>query len=107
MTFDKFLKRNQLIADHLAQIAAHRDSIGWVDSATPLDADFRDVLAAQERLVTAAERLLDSCNAAADISKFSSPDQHATFEPSAAISGNASLAIPHSSRAAASLITTH
>ncbi|MDB5987087.1 MAG: hypothetical protein JWR16_2140 [Nevskia sp.] len=63
MTFEKFLKRNKLIAEYLAQIALHRDAVGWVDSAMPLDASFRDVLAAQERLLTAAERLLESCTA--------------------------------------------
>ena len=60
MTFDKFLKRNKLIADHLAEIAEHRDLAGWVDSATPLDNEFRQVLDAQERLLTAAEGLLES-----------------------------------------------
>lgn len=110
MTFDKFLKRNQLIADHLAQIAAHRDSIGWVDSATPLDTDFRDVLAAQERLVTAAERLLESCikssHSAANDSVLSSMDQQAGFEKPAAINSDRSLPIAYSSRVAAAL-TTH
>jgi len=61
MTIDKFVRRNQLLAEYLAQIAERRAEVGWGDSAAPLNAAFREVLAAQERLLTAAERLLERC----------------------------------------------
>ncbi len=59
MTFDKFLKRNQMLAELLAEIAARREAVGWVNHAAPIESGLRDVLAAQERLLTAAERLLE------------------------------------------------
>jgi hypothetical protein len=110
MTFDKFLKRNQLIADHLAQIAAHRHCIGWVDSATPLDMDLRDLLAAQERLVTAAERLLESCDkssqSSAHGSALSSMEPQAMFVELTPGAGDRSLPMVYSQRTAAAS-TTH
>lgn len=57
MTFEKLIKRNQLITDYLAELAAARPSHVAPDAA---DRDhYRNVLAAQERLLIATERLLE------------------------------------------------
>jgi len=59
MTYDKFVRRNQIIGDHLAQIVLRREDLGWNGKLQPADPRFREVLNAQERLLTAMERLLD------------------------------------------------
>jgi hypothetical protein len=60
MTQDKFVKRNQLISQHLEQIALHRGYVGSKHSLIPTSHAFRELLVAQERLLLAAERMLDS-----------------------------------------------
>lgn len=62
MTYEKFLRRNELIASCLAQIAQNKSLVAWVETARPADSGLRELLAAQERLLTAAERMLDSGN---------------------------------------------
>jgi hypothetical protein len=62
MTAEKFTRRNKLIADHLEEIARYADLLmgGEVGGVLqPVHPQFREVLQAQERLLTAVERLLD------------------------------------------------
>lgn len=59
MTQDKFIKRNQLIARHLEQIACERAAAGNENRLTPSTPYFRELLIAQERLLLAAERMLE------------------------------------------------
>jgi hypothetical protein len=59
MSIEKFLRRNQMIADYLQQVAQqqeqmHRD--GVLQPASPM---MREMFQAQERLITALERVLD------------------------------------------------
>lgn len=59
MTQDKFIKRNILISQHLEQIAQQRGLSGSAQSMIPTSHAFRELLVAQERLLLAAERMLD------------------------------------------------
>ncbi len=60
MTFDKFVKRSQLIFEHMQRIAHNTASMPRFDVLAPVDPLLRDVIAAQERLLTAAEELLET-----------------------------------------------
>lgn len=59
MTNEKFVRRNQIIARHLAEIALQREQIEADGTARPFDPHFREVLSAQEHLLNALERLLE------------------------------------------------
>lgn len=59
MNHGKFVKRNQLISEHLASIAQTHARGETGLSMIPTSPAFRDLLVAQERLLLAAERLLD------------------------------------------------
>jgi hypothetical protein len=61
MTFDKFIRRSQLISSHMEAIAQRMAGFAPAGGLTPIHHPLlRDVLAAQERLLTAAEKLLDA-----------------------------------------------
>jgi hypothetical protein len=60
MNQDKFVKRNRLISQHLEQIARHCSHDHSSESLIPTTYAFRELLVAQERLLLAAERMLDS-----------------------------------------------
>lgn len=65
MTVDKFVRRNQIIADRLMQLRSRSDQMHWDGLVHPVNPQFRDVLQAQERLLNALERLLDNLPALA------------------------------------------
>ncbi len=65
MTVDKFTRRNQLIAERLAQLRQRGDQMQWDGIVHPVNPQFRDVMQAQERLLNALERLLDNLPALA------------------------------------------
>jgi|UPI0004A6B944 hypothetical protein len=65
MTVDKFVRRNQIIADRLTQLRSRGDQMHWDGLVHPVNPQFRDVLQAQERLLNALERLLDNLPALA------------------------------------------
>jgi hypothetical protein len=59
MTAAKFARRNAILARHLEEITLHQQREESGDTPQPLSPQFREVLAAQERLLTAVERLLE------------------------------------------------
>ncbi len=59
MTTEKFVRRSQIIAQHLSEIALHGEQIEVDGVLQPVNPHFRAVLSAQERLLTAVERLLE------------------------------------------------
>lgn len=59
MTTEKFVRRNRIIAQHLAEIALHREQIEADGAGQPFNRYFREVLGAQEHLLNAVERLLE------------------------------------------------
>lgn len=65
MSIEKLLRRNQMIAAHLKELAAHREQMQWDGILHPVNPQFRDMLQAQERLLNAVERVLDSLSARA------------------------------------------
>mgnify|MGYP000111306077 CR=1 FL=1 len=59
MTVEKFLRRSQIISEHLKQLAGRSEQMQWDGIMHPVNPEFRDVLQAQERLLNALERLAD------------------------------------------------
>jgi len=59
MTTEKFVRRSRIIAQHLAEIALHREQIEAEGASQPFNQHFREVLGAQEHLLNAVERLLE------------------------------------------------
>ena len=59
MTIEKFIRRNQIIVRHVAQVARYREQMHWDGVLHPIDPQFREALNAQERLLTAVEQLLE------------------------------------------------
>ena len=59
MTTEKFVRRSQLIAEHLSEIAFHSDRVEQEGAVHPVNPEFREVVTAQERLLNAVERLLE------------------------------------------------
>jgi hypothetical protein len=59
MTVEKFVRRNQIIEERLAQLRQHGEHMNWDGLVRPVSPQFREVLQAQERLLNAVERLLD------------------------------------------------
>jgi hypothetical protein len=59
MSVEKFIRRNQIISLHIAQIAKHGKHLHWDSVLHPVDPQFREALNAQERLLTAVEQLLE------------------------------------------------
>ncbi len=64
MSFDKFVHRNRLVAECVHRIAASGNAGRLFQHANGFDPVVRELLAAQERLLNAAESLLDRCEAA-------------------------------------------
>lgn len=64
MTRDKFMYRNRLIQRQIERITRLGAQFPWLEHQTPGDAErtaaLRELLAAQERFLTAAERALDA-----------------------------------------------
>ena len=59
MTTEKFVRRSQIIAQHVSEIALHSEQIEVAGVLQPVSPHFREVLSAQERLLNAVERLLE------------------------------------------------
>lgn len=59
MTAEKFVRRSQIIAKHLTEIAVHSEQVDLGGVPQPLSPQFREVVSAQERLLNAVERLLE------------------------------------------------
>ncbi len=64
MSFEKFVHRNQLVAHCVERIVASGKADRLFGLTSEADPSVRQFLAAQERLLTAAERLLDHCESA-------------------------------------------
>jgi hypothetical protein len=60
MTFDHFVRRNGIIAQYLSEIAIHSEKADSDGVLEPLHTHFRAVMLAQQRLLDAVDRLLDS-----------------------------------------------
>jgi mannose/fructose/N-acetylgalactosamine-specific phosphotransferase system component IID len=60
MSVDKFLYRNQMIADYLQQLSQQREHMHWDGVLHPVNPLVREMFQAQERLITALERVLDT-----------------------------------------------
>ena len=60
MRADKFLYRNQMIADYLQQLAQQREHMQWDGVLHPINPLVREMFQAQERLITALERVIDA-----------------------------------------------
>jgi len=58
MLMDKFHRRNRLIKQYLTLLENCSDVIDW-DAMCPPDRALREVISAQERLLTGLERLLE------------------------------------------------
>lgn len=65
MSIDKVLSRNQMIAAHLKELASYREQMQWDGLLHPVHPQFRELMQAQERLLNAVERMLDSIPARA------------------------------------------
>ncbi len=59
MTTEKFVRRSQLIAQHLSEIALHSGQAESYGVPQPVNPYFREVVNAQERLLNAVEQLLE------------------------------------------------
>ncbi len=60
MSVDKFLRRNQMIAAYLQELVQHREQMQWDGVLHPVNPVVREMFQAQERLITALERVLDA-----------------------------------------------
>lgn len=61
MSFEKFVHRNRLTSDLLDRIAASSNANRLFSHADAVDPRVRDLVAAQERLLSAAEKVLEHC----------------------------------------------
>jgi hypothetical protein len=61
MSFEKFVHRNRLTSDLLDRIAASTDADRLFAHTDAVDPRVRALVAAQERLLSAAEKLLEHC----------------------------------------------
>jgi len=59
MTTEKFVRRSQIIAAYLSEIAIHGGQVELNGVIQPVSAHYREVVSAQERLLNAVERLLE------------------------------------------------
>jgi len=64
MSFEKFVHRNLLVADCVERIAASGKADHLFEHSAQFNPKVRELLAAQERLLNAAERLLEHCDSA-------------------------------------------
>lgn len=60
MSVDKFLRRNQMITACLHELVQHREQMQWDGVLHPVNPAVREMFQAQERLITALERVLDA-----------------------------------------------
>ncbi|HWY25691.1 MAG TPA: hypothetical protein VNX47_12270 [Nevskia sp.] len=60
MTVDKFLRRNQMITAYLQELMQYREQMQWDGVLHPVNPAVREMFQAQERLITALERVLDA-----------------------------------------------
>jgi hypothetical protein len=59
MTIEQFVRRSRMIAENLDHILVQREKLKWVGAAGLANPHFRQVCAAQERLLNAMEEMLD------------------------------------------------
>lgn len=59
MVSEKIIRRSRIIAEHIAEIVSRNDHGERVGALQPMNANFREVVSAQERLLNAVERLLE------------------------------------------------
>jgi len=59
MTPEQFVRRSQIIAQHLSEIALHDERVELGSVRQPINPHFRAVISAQERLLNAVEQLLE------------------------------------------------
>ena len=62
MSFEKFVHRNHLVAECVQRIAAYGNAGRLFEHSTEFNPKVRELLMAQERLLNAAERLMDHCD---------------------------------------------
>lgn len=62
MSFEKFVHRNSLVADCVQRIAASGKAGDLFEHSAAFNPRVRELLAAQERLLNAVERLLEHCD---------------------------------------------
>lgn len=60
MTVEQFVRRSRMIAEHLDNILVQREKLAWVGTSGLANPKFRQVCAAQERLLNAMEDMLDA-----------------------------------------------
>lgn len=58
MTLEQFDRRRHMISDYLDHIFSQREQLEWVGAKGLGDPKFRNVVAAQERLLNAMEEML-------------------------------------------------
>ena len=59
MTTEQFVRRSQIIAQHLSEIAHYDEQVELGGVRQPINPYFRAVISAQERLLNAVEQLLE------------------------------------------------
>ncbi|HZR37845.1 MAG TPA: hypothetical protein VFA75_20905 [Nevskia sp.] len=59
MSIDKILRRHQMISACLNELSQYREQMQWDGVLHPVNPLVRDLYQAQERLLTAVERVLD------------------------------------------------
>ncbi|MBV8063268.1 MAG: hypothetical protein JOY51_06705 [Nevskia sp.] len=60
MSVDKFLRRNQMITACLQELAQYREQMQWDGVLHPVNPLVREMMQAQERLLNAVERVLET-----------------------------------------------
>lgn len=58
MTIEQFARRRSMISEYLDNIFSERERLEWVGAKGLTNPKFREVLAAQERLLNAMEDML-------------------------------------------------
>lgn len=61
MSVEKFIRRNAVVTQCLSRIAEHDDARKLLGPSLRFDVDIRELLSAQERLLNAAEHVLERC----------------------------------------------
>jgi hypothetical protein len=63
MTHEEFVSKNTLIAERLNKLAVATERMAWFGSAHTDNPRFRELMAAQNQLIKAADRLLEEYDA--------------------------------------------